>query len=75
MAYEKLEKESFVTHTVIGGGEPENEIARICKSEKIDLLIVGSHGHKIMKDIIYGSTVNEVRHRVRVPVLAIPVEV
>ena len=72
---EKLEKESFVTHTVIGGGEPENEIARICKSEKIDLLIVGSHGHKIMKDIIYGSTVNEVRHRVRVPVLAIPVEV
>ena len=72
---EKLEKENFVTHTVIGGGEPENEIARICKSEKIDLLIVGSHGHKIMKDIIYGSTVNEVRHRVRVPVLAIPVEV
>ena len=72
---EKLEKENFVTHTLIGGGEPENEIARICKSEKIDLLIVGSHGHKIMKDIIYGSTVNEVRHRVRVPVLAIPVEV
>jgi manganese transport protein len=38
------------------------------------LLIVGSHGHKFVKDIIYGSTVNEVRHRVRVPVLAIPVD-
>jgi manganese transport protein len=71
---EKLEKENFVTHTLIGGGEPENEIARICKSENIELLIVGSHGHKILKDIIYGSTVNEVRHRVRVPVLAIPVD-
>jgi manganese transport protein len=71
---EKLEKENFVAHTVIGGGEPENEIARICKSENIELLIVGSHGHKILKDIIYGSTVNEVRHRVRVPVLAIPVD-
>ena len=71
---EKLEKENFVTHIVIGGGEPEDEIARICKSENIDLLIVGSHGHKILKDIIYGSTVNEVRHRVRVPVLAIPVD-
>lgn len=72
---EKLEKENFVTHIVIGGGEPEVEIARICKTENIDLLIVGSHGHKMIKDIIYGSTVNEVRHRVRVPVLAIPVEV
>lgn len=70
----KLGKENFITHTVIGGGEPEDEIARICKNEKIELLIVGSHGHKILKDIIYGSTVNEVRHRVRVPVLAIPVD-
>ena len=71
---EKLEKENFVIHTVIGGGEPEDEIARICKSEDIELLIVGSHGHKMMKDIIYGSTVNEVRHRLRIPVLAIPVD-
>jgi manganese transport protein len=71
---EKLEKENFVIHTIIGGGEPENEIARICKSEGIELLIVGSHGHKVMKDIIYGSTVNEVRHRLRIPVLAIPVD-
>lgn len=70
---EKLEKENFVTQTIIGGGEPEDEIARICKNEKIELLIVGGHGHKFIKDIIYGSTVNEVRHRVRIPVLAIPI--
>ena len=56
-------------------GEPENEIVRICKQEKIELLIVGSHGHKFIKDIVYGSTVHEVRHRIRVPVLAIPIEV
>ncbi len=72
---EKLNKDDFITQTIIGGGEPEDEIARICKQEGIELLIVGSHGHKFLKDIIYGSTVNEVRHRVRVPVLAIPVEI
>ncbi len=72
---EKLEKENFTTKTIIGGGEPEDEIARICKKEKIELLIVGGHGHKFIKDIIYGSTVNEVRHRVRIPVLAIPINV
>ena len=71
---EKLKEDNFSVNTVIGGGEPEDEIARICKSEDIELLIVGSHGHKFLKDIVYGSTANEVRHRVRVPVLAIPVE-
>jgi manganese transport protein len=72
---EKLKAEGFRSHAVIGGGEPENEIARICKQDEIELLIVGSHGHKFLKDIVYGSTVNEVRHKVRVPVLAIPIEV
>ena len=72
---EKLKKDDFVTQTVISGGEPEDEIAKICKQEEIELLIVGSHGHKLVSDIIYGSTANEVRHRVRIPVLAIPVEV
>ncbi len=71
---DKFEKDNFTANTIICGGEPEDEIARICKTENIELLIVGSHGHKFLKDIIYGSTVNEVRHRVRIPVLAIPVE-
>ncbi len=70
----ELKKENLKTHTIIGGGEPEDEIARISKREELEMLIVGSHGHKILKDIIYGSTVDGLRHRVRIPVLAIPVE-
>jgi manganese transport protein len=71
---EKLIDENFNVKIIIGGGEPEDEIARICKADDIELLIVGSHGHKFLKDIIYGSTANEVRHRVRIPVLAIPID-
>jgi manganese transport protein len=70
----ELKKENIKTHTIIGGGEPEYELAKITKREGLELLIVGSHGHKMLKDIIYGSTVDELRHRVRIPVLAIPVE-
>jgi manganese transport protein len=70
----ELKKENIKAHTIIGGGEPENEIARISKKEELELLIVGSHGHKMLKDIIYGSTVDGLRHKVRIPVLAIPVE-
>ncbi len=70
----ELKKENLKIHTILGGGEPEQELARITKKEELELLIVGSHGHKMLKDIIYGSTVDELRHKVRIPVLAIPVE-
>ena len=71
---EELKDQNIKTHTVLGGGEPEYELARIAKKEGLQLLVVGSHGHKGLKDIIYGSTINELRHRLRIPVLAIPVE-
>jgi manganese transport protein len=72
---EKLNKDNFIARTIICGGEPENEIAKTCKKENLELIVVGSHGHKMVKDIIYGATVDELRHKVRIPVLAIPVEV
>jgi len=45
------------------------EIARICKELQADLLIIGSHGHRGIKDLIFGETVNQVRHLVNIPVL------
>jgi len=43
-------------------------IAKVCKEYKANLLIVGSHGHRGIKDFIYGETVNRLRHRVHIPV-------
>jgi len=43
-------------------------IAKICKDYNADLLIVGSHGHRGIKDLVYGETVNRLRHRVNIPV-------
>jgi len=47
------------------------EIVRIVKEEKADFLVLGGHGHKGLKDWIYGETANQVRHGVRIPVLII----
>ena len=44
------------------------EIARIVNETGSDLLVVGSHGHKMMKDWIFGETINSVRHIVQVPI-------
>lgn len=55
----------------IGFGRPAPSIAKIVKDEKIDFIVMGSHGHKALKDLIFGTTVNSVRHMVAVPVLVV----
>lgn len=71
---EKFKAEGIPSQIIIGGGEPKEEIIRIAKKENLELLIAGSHGHKFISDIIYGSTIEGVRHGVQLPVLAIPVK-
>ena len=71
---EKFKAEGIPSQIIIGGGEPKEEIIRITKKENLELLIAGSHGHKFISDIIYGSTIEGVRHGVQLPVLAIPVK-
>jgi manganese transport protein len=39
--------------------------------QNIDLLVMGAHGHKGFKDLIFGTTVDAVRHRIKIPVLVI----
>jgi manganese transport protein len=65
-------REAGVTCKVrIGAGEPEDEIARVAKEEQLDLLVTGSHGHRLWGDLFHGSTASELRHRTKVPVLTI----
>lgn len=53
---------------MLGYKDRAQEIARIVKEQHCDLLIIGSHGHQAAKDIIFGETINTVRHIVKVPV-------
>jgi manganese transport protein len=47
------------------------EITRICQEEKVDLLIMGAHGHTGLSDVIWGQTIEGVRHKVNIPVLIV----
>jgi manganese transport protein len=49
------------------------EIVRIVKEEKADILIMGAHGHAGIKDLVYGETINKVRHELKIPVLVVNV--
>ncbi|MBS1729356.1 MAG: Nramp family divalent metal transporter [Bacteroidetes bacterium] len=47
------------------------EIVRIVQEEHADMLVMGAHRHKGLKDFLYGETVNQVRHRISIPVLIV----
>ena len=50
---------------------PSREIVRFAKEFHPDLVVMGAHGHKGLKDIAFGATINAVRHALGVPVLIV----
>ena len=58
------------THLALGS--PPDQILKIAASEKCDLIALASHGHRLVGDIIHGSTIDAVRHRARVPIFVVP---
>jgi len=66
-----LKKLGYKAEANIGFGGAARSIAKIVNGEDIDFIVMGSHGHKAFKDLIFGTTVNSVRHMVNVPVLVV----
>lgn len=56
---------------VLGFNDRAREIARIATEEQADMLVIGAHGHKGLSDIIYGQTIDAVRHELSIPVLIV----
>jgi manganese transport protein len=56
---------------VVFSNDPKAEIIRLVGELNPDLLVMGAHGHKGLKDILFGATINEVRHAVATPVLIV----
>ena len=56
---------------VLGYGSVPDEIVRMTRDEKLDLLVLGGHGHHRLADVVHGETIAAVRHNVNVPVLAV----
>ena len=53
------------------GKSPAHEIALAVNDLHADLLVMASHGHRGLKDLIFGTTINSVRHQVSIPMLIV----
>ncbi len=67
----KLMEMGYKSDLRIGFGTASSEIVRIISELDVDLLVMGEHGHKRFKDLVFGTTINAVRHKLKIPVLIV----
>lgn len=62
--------EAGITATAdLAYGDPVSEIVRWVNEKSCDLVAMGTHGHKLLADLLLGATASRVQHNVSVPVL------
>ena len=66
-----LKQKGFIAESLLGFRSRHKEIPRLVKETNADLLIIGAHGHSGVKDLLYGETIDAVRHQLKIPVLIV----
>jgi manganese transport protein len=69
---EHLRSQGLHAQGVLGFGEPAEELIRLANDLRLDLLVLGTHGHRFLADLALGATVSPLLHRLRIPVLVVP---
>ena len=65
-----LEGQGYQARSVLlYGPDRAAKLIRQLKKEPVDLLVVGSHGHGLVRDLLFGQTVDKVRHGLSIPML------
>jgi manganese transport protein len=63
----KIDVETAIRH----GSRPRTEIVDYAREIGADLLVMGAHGHRRFKDLIFGTTIDPVRHALNLPILVV----
>ncbi len=66
-----IQAQGYTVKLELGYGNPAKAIAEIVNSSGVELLVLGAHGHKGIKDIIFGTTLDSLRHKITIPMLII----
>lgn len=64
-----LADEGFTVRTELAMGDPATELIRVAETDGSDLIAMSTHGHRFLADVVKGTTVDRLRHMVRIPVL------
>ncbi|MGZ3931391.1 MAG: Nramp family divalent metal transporter [Bacteroidia bacterium] len=72
----KLYEKQFTEHgyqceIALGFGNPKTAIPYLVAKNNCDMLVMGTHGHKTIKDLLLGTTIEGVRHNIKVPLVLV----
>lgn len=67
----QLNEKGYNAIPLLGFRNRKKEITRLVTDNNADILVIGAHGHTGLKDLLYGETVNAVRHELKIPVLVV----
>ena len=67
----EIERKDLPVEITLRYGKPSEEIVKSVNEDGYDLLVLGSHGHQTFGDIIFGQTVNSVRHSIKIPIMVV----
>jgi manganese transport protein len=68
---EQLLKQNIKTEIQLGFGNPKTAIPELITKNNCDTVVMGTHGHKTLKDILLGTTIEGVRHAIKVPLVLV----
>ena len=70
--YQKLlVDKGYKIETRLGFGQPVKSISEIINNEQFDVLVMGTHGHQGFKDVLFGTTVDKLRHKISIPLFIV----
>jgi manganese transport protein len=64
---QSIQVEAVVRHS----SRPRQEIVAFAQELEPDLVVMGGHGHRGIQDLVFGSTIEGVRHELDVPLMIV----
>ncbi len=55
--------------TEMGYGKLATALPKMINKHQVDIAIFGSHGHKAFGDLIFGSSIDRIKHQINIPIL------
>jgi nucleotide-binding universal stress UspA family protein len=68
----ELQQKGVDCETVFVGGNPSEEILEAAETHRAELIILGSHGHGAIYDLIMGSVTRSILYYTTTPTLVVP---
>jgi len=68
---EQLRAVGLRVNPLLGFGRVPDQLIKLSQETGINILVMGAHGHRGLKDIFFGASISKVRHALAIPVLVV----